>query len=113
MSLSVQVFESELCRGKLQLEREDKFMPEVTLEHVLKQIKQLEPDEQRELRKALDEMLGIPSSESVDDTARRWQEEVLIITSPPPITDFSRYENRKLAKVKGKPVSEVIIEERR
>jgi len=32
---------------------------------------------------------------------------------PPPITDFTPYQNRKPIEVKGKPVSETIIEERR
>jgi len=31
----------------------------------------------------------------------------------PPITDFTPYKNRKLIEVKGKPLSETIIEERR
>ena len=31
---------------------------------------------------------------------------------PPPITDFTPYENRQPIEVKGKPISETIIEER-
>ena len=30
-----------------------------------------------------------------------------------PITDFTPYENRTLIKVKGKPLSEIIVEDRR
>jgi hypothetical protein len=32
---------------------------------------------------------------------------------PPPITDRAPYQNRKLAETKGRPLSEIIIEERR
>jgi hypothetical protein len=88
-------------------------MKKVTQHQILEQIKQLTPDEQQALRNALDELLGVSSSESTDEMARRWREETLIITRPPPITDFSRYENWKPVEVKGKPVSEVLIEERR
>lgn len=30
----------------------------------------------------------------------------------PPITDFTPYENRTLIKVEGKPLSEIVVEER-
>lgn len=32
---------------------------------------------------------------------------------PLPITDFTPYENRTLIKVEGKPLSEIIVEDRR
>jgi hypothetical protein len=37
----------------------------------------------------------------------------LIKDIKPPITDFTPYQNRKLIKVEGKPLSEILIEERR
>ena len=40
-------------------------------------------------------------------------EKGIIGKPPPPITDFSRYENYKRVTVKGEPISETIIRERR
>ena len=88
-------------------------MKKVTLHQVLEQVKMLTPDEQRELREILDFVLASHDNEVTEDLFERMMVEKGIMTVPPPVTDFTPYENRKLAKVKGKPVSEILIEESR
>ncbi len=88
-------------------------MKRVTLHQVLEQVKMLTPDEQRELQDLLDFVLASHDNEVTEELFERMMVEKGIMTVPPPVTDFTPYENRKLAKVKGKPVSEVLIEERR
>ena len=89
-------------------------MKKVTLHQVLEQVKMLTPDEQRELQKALDELLDPPPSESLEEElARKLQKAGPVITHSSPITDSTCYEKWKPVEVKGKPVSEIIIEERR
>ncbi len=88
-------------------------MAKVALDQVLEQVKMLMLDEKRQLRQMLDDLLESSPPESLEEElARRLQKAGLIITRPPPITDFTPYQNRKLVKVKGKPVSEVLIEDR-
>lgn len=48
-----------------------------------------------------------------EEFAKHLYEKGIIGKPPPPITDFSHYENYEPVEVKGKPVSETIIEERR
>ncbi len=88
-------------------------MEKVTLEEVVNQARMLTPGEQRQLRQVLDLLLNPPSETMEKSGARRVEWNGLVITIPPPITDFTRYENWKPVEVKGKPVSEVLIEERR
>ncbi len=88
-------------------------MKKVTLHQVLEQVKMLTSDELRELREILDFVLASHDNDVTEELFERMMVEKGIMTVPPPVTDFTPYENRKLAKVKGKPVSEVLIEERR
>ena len=89
-------------------------MEKVTLEQVLEQAKMLTPDEQRQLQKALDALLELPHPKTPEERlAQKLLEVGLLSRIPPPITDFSRFENWKPVEVKGKPVSEILIEERR
>ena len=89
-------------------------MTNVTLDRVWEEIKTLTPDEQRQLKELLNvlsEKLHSPPTE--EEFERMLLEEGIISEIPPPITDFTPYRNRKPAEIKGKPLSEVIIEERR
>jgi hypothetical protein len=89
-------------------------MGKVTLEQVLEQAKMLTPDEQRQLQKALDALLELPPPKTPQERlAQKLLEVGLLSRIPPPITDFTPFENRKPVEVKGKPVSEILIEERR
>ena len=87
-------------------------MARVTLDQVLEQVKMLTPGEQGQLRKALDEFSANRKPQITEEEFEQLLAAEGIITVPPPITDFTPYQNRKLAKVKGKSVSEVLIEDR-
>jgi hypothetical protein len=86
----------------------------VTFEKVLEEVKALTPDEQQRLWELLDTWLApIPSPTKEDELDRLLLEKGVISRIPPPITDLTPYQNRKPIEVKGKPVSETIIKERR
>lgn len=83
-------------------------------DRLVEEIRALAPDEKRVLRERLDSLLVSPQPGiSEADFERRLLERGVISSIPPPITDFEPYRNRKLIDVKGKPLSETIIEERR
>jgi hypothetical protein len=84
------------------------------LDRVIEEVKALSPDEQRRLRVLLDDLLGRPMPEPTEEEVQQQLYEKGIIGEiPPPITDLTPYRNRKLMDVKGKPLSETVIEERR
>lgn len=89
-------------------------MASAMLEKVLEQVKALMPDELREVREAIDNLL-VQKEETgkVDALHQALLAAGVISEIKPPITDFTPYKNRKLIEVKGKPLSETIIEERR
>ena len=76
-------------------------------------------DAERAFRKALE--LDPGNSITLDNLRRVKEDQLqqrlfdagLITEIRKPITDFTPYQNRTLIKVKGKPLSEIIIEERR
>lgn len=89
-------------------------MPTATVERVAAEIKALPPDEQRQLWELLDAMrANWEEQEKHQQVLQKMLEDGVITRIPPPITDFTPYRNRKPIEVKGKPVSETIIEERR
>jgi hypothetical protein len=80
----------------------------------------LTPAEQRVLKQMLDvlcaplpELTEKSDSQKLQELDQILLEEGLVSQIPPPITDFTPYRNRKLIEVKGKPISQTIIEERR
>ncbi|HEV7475532.1 MAG TPA: hypothetical protein VGN90_15870 [Pyrinomonadaceae bacterium] len=83
------------------------------VERVLDQIRSLSPEEQRQVRVALN------SSGKAAMTEDEFEQHLLangVITEiPPPLTeaDIEAFRNYKPISVEGKPVSETIIEERR
>ncbi len=89
---------------------------QVTIEKIEKEVKQLSTEELRKVRKLVDSLLEKQEAKpkmTEDEFEQHLYEKGIIGKPPPPITDFSRYENYKRIEVKGKPVSETIIEERR
>ncbi len=89
-------------------------MAGVTLEKVLEEVKALPAEEQRQLRESLDTLLDAGPPASLEDQLEHRLFEAGLLSeikaqseAPPP------RQNRKLIEVKGKPVSETIIEERR
>lgn len=90
-------------------------MSQPSLDQVWEQVKALSTMDQGNLRARLDSLLKPPLSPDKGEEAfiRRLLELGLISEVPPPITDPTPYQNRKLIKTKGRPLSEIIVEERR
>ena len=88
-------------------------MADVTLKQVWQEVKRLAPAEIQQLRQMLNQLLA-PSSSSLNTELEHQLLQVgLVREIKPAITDFTPYQNRKPIAVKGKPVSQTIVEERR
>ena len=84
------------------------------LDRIIEEVKTLTADEQKNLRDMVDELLATSAPQmSEDEFEQHLLEKGIISRIPPPITDLTPYRNRKLIEVKGKLLSETIIEERR
>ena len=89
-------------------------MPQGAFEKVVEDVKALTPAEQHQLRTWLN-TLSTPEPPPMTEEA--FAQELcamgLLSTVTPPITDFTPYDHREPIETTGKPLSEVIIEERR
>lgn len=96
-----------------------------TVEEIVNAVKELPPSDQAEVRRRLDTLRAQPNENEalVDDThqaaidldqrvQRALFEAGLVSEIKPPITDPTPY-RREPIKIKGKPLSETVIEERR
>jgi hypothetical protein len=89
-------------------------MSTANLDRLIEEVKTLTADEQRSLRDLVDELLAKSAPQMTEEEfEQHLLEKGIISRIPPPITDLTPYRNRKLIEVKGKPLSETIIEERR
>ena len=89
---------------------------EVTVEQIENEVKQLSAENLRKVRDLVDSLLEKKEAEtqmSEEEFAQHLYEKGIIGKPPPPVTDFSRYENYERVKIKGEPISETIIRERR
>jgi hypothetical protein len=88
-------------------------MSKVTFDELVEEIKSLSLGEQQRLRELLDAWLVRDYSQLTEDEfEQELYEAGLLSEIKPPITDFTPYQNRQLIEPKGKPLSEIIIEER-
>lgn len=84
------------------------------LDQLIEEVKALTPDDQRKLREWLDHQLAQPAPQMTEEEfERHLLAKGIIREIPPPINDLAPFENRRLMEVKGKPLSETVIEERR
>ena len=89
-------------------------MTTANLDRVIEEVKALTPDEQKQLREMLDVLMvksAPPMTE--DEFERRLLEKGIISKIPSRSANPASYRSRKPVEVEGKPVSEIIIEERR
>jgi hypothetical protein len=88
-------------------------MATAAVTYIVKQIKKLSPSEQQELRTVLDFLLASTTSLPEEEFHQRLAAEGRL--SIPPLEARSRTARRsfKPVPVRGKPISETIIEERR
>ena len=89
-------------------------MTTANLDQVFKQVKSLSLDEQKQLREMLNTLLVETEPQMTEEEfERKLLEKGIISRIPPRIRDEAFYQNRQPVDVEGKPVSEIIIEERR
>jgi len=89
-------------------------MAQVQFEKVVEEVKALSPAEQRQLRTLLDTFLTSTDAPMTEDKfAHKLVEFGVLSEVKPPITDFAPYQSRQPVETTGKPLSEVILEERR
>jgi hypothetical protein len=89
-------------------------MAHVPFDKVVEDVKALPPAQQQQLRVLLDTILAPAVPQLTEEEFERKLVEVGVLSEiKPPITDFTPYQNRQPIETTGKPLSEVIIEERR
>ena len=89
-------------------------MAQGQFEKVVEEVKALTPVEQQQLRAWLDTLCA-PALALMTEEAFAYEmcEAGLLSEVKPPMTDFTPYQHRQPIETTGKPLSEVIIEERR
>ena len=92
-------------------------MSSTSLEKVIEELKALTPAEQHKVRELIDSLLETPveapEALSLEDRLeQRLLERGVISEIPKRLPDPEQYRDFKPVEVKGKPVSETIIEER-
>lgn len=88
---------------------------QITVEKIESEVKQLSPKDLRKVQKLVDSLLEKKEEKpqmNEEEFAQYLYRKGIIGKPPPPITNFSRYENYKPVKVEGESVSETIIKER-
>jgi len=84
------------------------------VDRLFEEVRALTPEEQRSLRDLVDRLLAASAPRMTEDEfEQRLLQKGIIKRIPPRIRDANFYANRKPVEVKGKPVSDIIIEERR
>jgi hypothetical protein len=84
------------------------------VDRLFEEVRALTPEEQRSLRDLVDRLLAASAPRMTkDEFEQRLLQKGIIKRIPPRIRDANFYANRKPVEVKGKPVSDIIIEERR
>ena len=80
---------------------------------IIEQIKKLSPNERQELRAVLDSLLAPAPSPTEEEFHQRLVAEGRLSIPPPEARSRAARRSFKPVPVRGKPVSETIVEERR
>ena len=89
-------------------------MAPLNLETLKENIKALTPQQQRQLREWWDTQEIIEAATITEaELQQRLLKAGIIRHIPPPITDVTPYQNRTPVPIRGKPISETVIEDRR
>lgn len=83
------------------------------LDKIIEEMKALTTDELQQLRATVDSLLSQSDEAAAEDEFERELMAEGFISKVEPLKDFSPYETYEPVRVSGKPVSEMIIEERR
>ena len=89
-------------------------MAHVHFDKVVEDVKALSPAQQQLLRALLDTLLAPSAPQlSEEEFEHKLVEAGVLSEVKPQITDFTSYQKRQPVRTTGKPLSEVILEERR
>jgi hypothetical protein len=89
-------------------------MAKRTLTQVIEDVKILTPAEQEQLWRELYRLMaGHEASAPEAELERSLYEAGILSEIKPPISDLRPYKDRRPVEIKGRPLSEIIIEERR
>jgi hypothetical protein len=84
------------------------------LDSVLEEVKALTSEDQEKVREVLESLRAQSKPKmTIAEVEQKMFEDGLLTRIPSPITDSTRFRNRRLIEVESKPLSETIIEERR
>ncbi len=89
---------------------------QVTVEQIVNEVQTLSAEDLRKVRSVVDSILETKEAKpqmTEEEFEQYLYEKGIIGKPPPPISDFSRYENYQRVTVEGEPISETIIRERR
>ena len=82
------------------------------LDKIMEEVKALSPAEQGQLRAWLETVLA-PAPMTEEAFAHHLVDVGILREAKPPLTDLTPYQHRQPIETTGKPLSEVILEERR
>jgi hypothetical protein len=88
-------------------------MAKTALRRMLDEVKRLTPDEQRQLREAIDRLLSVASMPTEEEFERELFESGFLESIQPPPVDVHDFQDENPIDIQGKPLSETIVEERR
>ena len=91
-------------------------MSSVSLDTVIQEVRALSADEQRKVKELVDSLLREATEQSEASRTQDLLQQRMLergAISEVPLRDASQYEDFEPIEVKGKPLSEIIIEERR
>ncbi len=89
---------------------------QVTVEKIESEVKQLSKEDLRKVSELVDSLLEkeqVKPKMTEEEFLKELEAEGFIGKVPPPITDFSRYDEYEPVTVTGEPISEMIVRERR
>ena len=89
---------------------------QVTIEKIKSEVEELSVEDLKKVRQLVDSLLEIKEAKpkmTEEEFAQYLYEKGIIGKPPPPITDFSRYDDYKPITITREPISETIIKERR
>lgn len=90
---------------------------QITVEKIRNEVEQLSEDDLQIVRNIVNSLLEKKKEAKPKMTEEEFEQHLyekgIIDEVKPPITDFSRYDDYELITVKGEPISETIIKERR
>ena len=88
-------------------------MGQSTFEAVVERVRELTSIEQLRLRRILDELLGQPAAPPTEDEFERAMVRSGLLSAPDRSKQLAADERTPPIETKGRPLSEIIIEERR